>query len=160
VNNGAAGIAHAWYRLALLRDDAEALSTATAWIRRAHDWATADEAFFLDDESISPQTVGRAGLFHSPTGVECVRALVAHADGDDNEARRAFDDFATAARVRCTRWDLTLGRAGALLGCALQYEADPNLEPRSKTLGDRLATRLRRGSQSSDRLRRRAKSRH
>ena len=58
------------------------------------------------------------------------------------EARRAFEDFGTVARVRCTRWDLTLGRAGALLGYALQYEADPNLEPRSKPLGDRLATAL------------------
>jgi serine/threonine-protein kinase len=141
VNNGAAGIAHAWYRLALLREDADALSTATAWIRRAAEWSTSDEAFFLDDETISPQTVGRAGLFHSRTGVECVRALIAHAEGDDAEARRAFDDFARAARVRCSRWDLTLGRAGALLGCALQFEADPNPTP-NKSLGDRLASAL------------------
>jgi len=142
VNNGAAGIAYAWYRLALFREDADVLSTAAAWNRRAQTWMNDDEAFFLHDKTISPGNIGRAGLFHSPTGVHCVRTLVAHAEGDDAEARRSVDSFVKAARKRCTKWDLTLGRAGAVLGCALQYEADPAPLPRIGPIGDRLARAL------------------
>jgi serine/threonine protein kinase len=144
VNNGAAGIALAWYRLALFREDAETLSIAAAWSRRAQDWMGTDEDFFLEDESISAKNVGRAGLFHSSAGVHCVRSLIAHAEGDDGEAKRAATDYVEAARVRCTKWDLTLGRAGALLGCVLQYEAEPNPEPRVAPLGRRLAAALER----------------
>jgi serine/threonine-protein kinase len=142
VNNGAAGIAYAWYRLALFREDAEVLSTAAAWTRRAQTWMNDDEAFFLHDKTITPGNIGRAGLFHSSTGVHCVRALVAHLEGDDAEARRSVESFVKAARGRCTKWDLTLGRAGALLGCALQYEADPAPQPRVGPIGDRLAQAL------------------
>ena len=144
VNNGAAGIALAWYRLALFREDAETLSIAAAWSRRAQDWMGTDEDFFLADETIAPKNVGRAGLFHSPVGVHCVRALIAHAEGDDGEAKRAATAYADAARRRCSKWDLTLGRAGTLLGCALQYEAEPNREPRVGLIGRRLAAALER----------------
>jgi serine/threonine-protein kinase len=76
--------------------------------------------------------------------VHCVRSLIAHAEGDDGEAKRAATGYVEAARVRCTKWDLTLGRAGALLGCVLQYEAEPNPEPRVAPLGRRLAAALER----------------
>jgi serine/threonine-protein kinase len=142
VNNGAAGIAHAFYRLALFREDAETLSVAAAWNRRAQTWMTEDEAFFLHDKTITPNNIGRAGLFHSPTGVHCVRALIACAEGDDAEARRCVESFVAASRVRCSKWDLTLGRAGALLGCALQFEADPATHPRIGPIGDRMTRAL------------------
>ena len=56
-------IAHAWYRLALLREDADTLSTATAWIRRARDWATADEAFFSPTRDFAADRRARRACF-------------------------------------------------------------------------------------------------
>ena len=142
VNNGAAGIAAAWYRLALFRDDPKALATAGAWGRRASAWTSTHEALFLDDATITPKTVGRTGLFHSETGIHCVRALVAHAAGDPGNARRSTEAFESSARRRSDKWDFTLGRAGILTGCALMFEADPTAAPGVRTIGKRHALAL------------------
>ena len=142
VNNGAAGIAHAWYRVALFREDPSALAAAAAWGRRAISWMELDEAFFLRDQTITPDTVGRAGLFHSATGVHCVNTLIAHASAEPTHAARSIERYAEAARVRCSKWDLTLGRAGALLGCALQVEADPGASRELRRVGSSMNTAL------------------
>jgi len=142
VNNGAAGIAQAWYRLALFREDPSALATAAAWGRRALAWTSSPEAFFLDDKTVTPQNVGRNGLFHSITGAHCVKTLIAHAAGDAAEARRSVDAFDEASRARSQKWDLTLGRAGLLLGAALQFESDPSSRPAARRSGARHAVAL------------------
>ena len=142
VNNGAAGIAHAWYRIALFREDPGALATASAWGRRALAWTTSHEAYFLDDKTVTPSNVGRNGLFHSISGVHCVKTLIAHAAGDPAEARRSVDAFEEASRRRSDKWDLTLGRAGLLLGAALQFESDPSVRPAARRIGARHAAAL------------------
>jgi eukaryotic-like serine/threonine-protein kinase len=139
VNNGAAGIAYAWYRLALLHENGDDLAIANAWARRAVTWMDRDEAFFLRDKTIAPQNVGRAGLFHSAMGVHCVRALVANAGGDVWEANHAVDDMTVAARSRSDKWDLCLGRTGILLGCSLLHEAAIDPSPVVRKLGARVA---------------------
>jgi len=142
INNGAAGIAHAWYRRAIVSDDPATLAVAGAWARRAGTLESAAEAYFLPDESISPSSVGRAGLFHSPVGVHCVRALVARAGGEPFAARNAEDAFMRAARARSDKWDLVLGRTGVLLGAAFLHEADPSPKPTIERFGDRAAAWL------------------
>jgi eukaryotic-like serine/threonine-protein kinase len=142
VNNGAAGIAHAWYRLALFREDAESLAAATAWARRGVSWLNSDEAFFLRDKTFTPQTVGRAGLFHSAAGLHCVRGLIANANANQGELTRAVSDFAASSKSRSDKWDLTLGRAGVLLGSTLLFESARQPHAAVRKYGDRLSSAL------------------
>jgi serine/threonine protein kinase len=135
---GAAGIALALYRIALARDDAELLSQADLWAARA---AAAtrrsvraaapdapgagdggdggDPAFYNPGLDITPATVGAASLFHTAPGVRCTEALIAVALDDRSGALRATAEFVAAASQPCPNPDLTLGRSGLLLGCAL-----------------------------------------
>jgi eukaryotic-like serine/threonine-protein kinase len=141
---GSAGIAYALYRVALAREDAELLSQADLWAARAAAAADragalagegdgggesgapdadADPAFYNPRLDITPETVGRASLFHTAPGVRFAEALIANALDDREGARRAAAAFAAAARRPCPNPDLTLGRSGLLLGCALLLDA-------------------------------------
>jgi serine/threonine-protein kinase len=123
VNYGAAGISYAMLRLALARDDAQLLATADVWAQKALVLSSREEAFHTTAIEINEKTVGHTSLFHSPSGVHAVRALVALASGDGANASRAVRDFVTASRVPCEFVDLTLGTAGLLVGCAELLEA-------------------------------------
>jgi serine/threonine protein kinase len=123
VNYGAAGVAYAMYRLALARDDAHLLALADVWAQKALALSRHEQAFFSPDYEIDEEGVGRASLFHSPSGVHAVRALVALARGEAASARKALSDFDAASRAPCEYIDLTLGKAGLLVGCAEVLEA-------------------------------------
>ena len=133
---GAAGIACALYRIALAREDAELLSHADLWaaravaaVRRGIREAAApdatgggglyDPAFYNPSLDITPETVGTASLFHTVPGVRCIEALIAVALDDRSGSLRATADFVAAASQPCPNPDLTLGRSGLLVGCAL-----------------------------------------
>jgi len=144
LNYGAAGIAYAMYELAVARDDAGLLATADVWAQKATVLSREDEAFHTRAIEINEKTVGNASLFHSPSGVHAVRALVALASGEAAGAAAALTDFVAASRVPCEFIDLTLGKAGLLVGCAALLEAmrgsrhgDPSaLEARGTELRD------------------------
>ena len=128
VQFGAAGVALALYRIALARDDAELLSQADLWLARAASAAgggglAADPAFYNPRLDITAETVGRASLFHTAPGLRCTEALIANALDDRAGAARAAAAFVAAARQPCPNPDLTLGRSGLLLGCALLFDA-------------------------------------
>ena len=123
VNYGAAGIAYAMYKLAVARDDARLLATADVWAQKALVLSAHEEAFHTTEIEIDEKTVGNASLFHAPSGVHAVRALVALALGDGRGAARAATDFVAASRIPCEFVDVTLGKAGLLLGCAELLEA-------------------------------------
>jgi serine/threonine-protein kinase len=123
VNYGAAGIAYAMLRLAHARDDARLLATADVWAQKALVLSDRDEAFHTSAIEINENTVGNASLFHSPSGVHAVGALVALAWGEAESAARAVGAFLAASRVPCAFVDLTLGAAGLLVGCAELLEA-------------------------------------
>jgi serine/threonine-protein kinase len=118
VNYGAAGIAYAMLRLAHARDDARLLATADVWAQKAVVLSSRDEAFHTSAIEINEKTVGNASLFHSPSGVHVVCALVALARGQASSASHAVDAFLAASRVPCAFVDVTLGSAGLLIGCA------------------------------------------
>jgi hypothetical protein len=128
VQLGAAGVALALYRIALAREDAELLSQADLWSVRAAAAERGGElaaapAFYSSSLDVTPETVGRASLFHTAPGVRCTEALIAHALDDRSGAVRAAAGFAAAARLPCPNPDLALGRSGLLLGCALLLDA-------------------------------------
>jgi serine/threonine protein kinase len=128
VQLGAAGIALALYRIALAREDAELLSQADLWSARAAaaergGELAAESAFYNSSLDVTPETVGRASLFHTAPGLRCTEALIAHAQDDRGGAVRAAGGFAAAAGLPCPNPDLALGRSGLLLGCALLLDA-------------------------------------
>lgn len=123
VNLGAAGIALALYRIACIRGDAGMLSAADAWITSAQDETGAATAFADPVADITPRTVGRISPYHTEAGVWAVRALISQAAGDKVGMEAAATAFVTASRRPCEVLDLTLGRTGTLLGCALLLDA-------------------------------------
>jgi serine/threonine-protein kinase len=125
VNFGAAGIACALYRMALARDDAVLLSQADAWCNRAKAWLTSDSAFDAPALDITREGIGSISLYHSVTGVYVIAALIANAMGDYASLQYNLDAFVSAAAQPCDNPDLTLGRSGTLLSCALLLEAIP-----------------------------------
>jgi serine/threonine-protein kinase len=148
VNYGAAGIAYAMYRLAVARDDAHLLATADVWAQKAVALSSQAEAFHTTQIDINEKTVGNASLFHSRSGVHAVCALVALAMGDAGSAAQPVSAFVEASRVPCEFVDITLGKAGLLVGCAALVEATKG------ALGVDRAALIARGIELRDEVRR------
>ncbi|HJP57998.1 MAG TPA: lanthionine synthetase LanC family protein [Gemmatimonadales bacterium] len=125
VTYGMAGVACALYRLALIRQDARALAAADLWIAHAIAARSRPDAFHNRAMGLTPRAIGNVSPYHTASGVDVVDGLIAQAMGDNARYRAAADRFAAAARARCTGRDLTLGRAGVLIGAALLLDACP-----------------------------------
>lgn len=123
VNYGATGIAYALYRMSCAAEDAELLALADAWCERAVRQIGDEGAFFNSEIDITAETVGRISLYHSPAGVHAVRALIAHVRGDVLLQQAAMAAFIEASGLPCDNLDVTLGRAGTLLGCSFLLSA-------------------------------------
>ncbi|HEY6350135.1 MAG TPA: lanthionine synthetase LanC family protein [Candidatus Angelobacter sp.] len=134
INYGAAGIAYALYRMACATEDAEMLALADAWSERAVRQIGDEGAFYNPEIEITPETVGRTALYHSPVGVHAVWALIAHVRGDLLLQGAATAAFIEASSGACDKLDVTLGRAGNLLGCsfllgAIQAASSQEMQP-------------------------------
>jgi serine/threonine-protein kinase len=128
LNYGSAGIAYALYRLALLREDPRLLSVADLWASRSHAdaWAHGDSAFYNEKLGITAHTVGDVSPFHSVSGVLAVQALIAAAMGDLGSLNEALQRYVAFTEKESPHADLTLGRAGVLLGCAVLHDVLPD----------------------------------
>ncbi len=123
VNYGAAGIAYMFYRMACIREDAQLLDLADIWANRADNYTqNFDHAFYSTTIDINQKSVGRRGIYHSPTGVHLVQSLISNCRGDSLFVRNALHKFIIAAQEPCDKLDLTLGKAGLLIGCSLLYD--------------------------------------
>ncbi len=120
---GAAGIAAAVYRVAVLRADPELLALADEWVVRAARESEGASAFTSAELGLGENDVGRVSPFHSISGVHAVQGLISHAMGDVVTRQLSLDAFVVASRGPCENLDLTLGRAGTLLAAALLLEA-------------------------------------
>jgi serine/threonine-protein kinase len=119
---GAAGVAVALYRAAVLRAEPELLALADEWSVRAAREAASPQAFHHDDLDVTVDTIGQVSPFHCISGVHAVQALVSHALGDVVGCRQALDSFVAESRHRCANVDLTVGRSGTLLAAGLVLE--------------------------------------
>jgi serine/threonine protein kinase len=120
---GAAGIAYALYRVAQDQSNAGDLSMADLWIERAYKAAVAENGFYASTLGITPDVVGPISLFHTESGLHCIRALISLGLGDFPGAARAVDSFLGHSRRPGGGVDLTLGAAGILIGlCELVEE--------------------------------------
>jgi serine/threonine-protein kinase len=125
VQNGAAGFAYALLRIAGIRQDEILLGQADLWSVRALLESRTPDAWFDAELELVPETIGECSLHHTVSGVHAVCALIAGARGDEWSQRVALDAFVAAVGEPCEHFDVTFGRAGLLLGCALLLEAVP-----------------------------------
>jgi serine/threonine protein kinase len=116
---GSAGLAYALYRISCASDDSELFAIADVWSNKSAREIGSADAFYSDALEITAQRVGALSLHHGPAGVYAVQALIALARGDLASQYSAVQAFISTCRQPCDVLDLTLGSAGALLGCAL-----------------------------------------
>jgi serine/threonine-protein kinase len=141
VTFGAAGIAFFLYRLAMQRGDGDLLAHADLWAARTDHGGRS--AWYSDDMDLTRHSVGTNGLYHTAAGARCVQALVAAARGDGRGTAEAVSAFVAASDTPTAFLDVTLGRAGTLLGCALLAEAlGAAAPPALLAFGDRVAAQV------------------
>jgi eukaryotic-like serine/threonine-protein kinase len=128
INFGAAGIAYALNRLACRRDDPRLLAAADAWIIKAQAGVEGEHAFYVPAMELTEDTVGRVSPYHARPGVHLVQAMIAETRGEKGLRDTAARAFLAAIEAPCPERDLTLGRGGTVMGCALLLETlpDPN----------------------------------
>jgi serine/threonine-protein kinase len=119
VNYGVSGIALALCRIAMARDDPSLLALADHWATMSLRHSERDDAFVSEALDITPAVTGSVSPYHRESGVHCVRALVAAALGNETLQLRAIEAFLETARRPGDGPDLTLGRSGLLVACAL-----------------------------------------
>ena len=129
VNFGAAGIAYLFLRKALITANPETLALADVWSDRAASYIHDPESgFYSKDMDISPSIVGLSSIYHTPSGVDLVQALVSQASGDYGGYYRAVRNFLLHASQPCENLDLTLGKSAALIGSSLILENMPDYD--------------------------------
>jgi serine/threonine-protein kinase len=114
--NGAAGIAYYLLRVAELTGDPTALATADQWAERASMLAREPRGVYDESVAVGREVIGTVSPYHTTSGVELVRALVANARGDTRtllEATRAYLDLASQPHHGV---DPTLGVTSVLAG--------------------------------------------
>ena len=123
--HGAAGLAYALYRIALVRDDAVLMALADSWAMRALAVAHEPDAFADETRGLTSAIHSDATPYHTIAGVHAMRALIANAAGDRQSLSDSVDAFIAASPVPTERpdVDLMLGHVGVLLACSLLLDA-------------------------------------
>jgi hypothetical protein len=145
LNHGSTGIDP--YRIACVSEDAELLAVAEVCSARSVREIVTDGAFYNQAIEITPATVGRNSLYHSPAGLYAVQALIAQTMGDVTVQCEATRGFIEVSRQPGRLLDVTLGRAGLLLGSvflldALNHQDLGSLEGQAATLGHEIVEQL------------------
>lgn len=122
---GAAGLGYALYRAACVGEDAGLLALSDHWATRALGDLEDPAAFYNRDMELTPELLGPNALFHTASGIRVTAALVALAHGNTGLHASQAAGFLKAAEVPTANLDLTMGRAGALLGALFLQEAHP-----------------------------------
>lgn len=118
---GAAGIAHALYRKAVIHGAPQWLSLAAHWAWVAMKNRRTTSAFF-DGGEMNPDSTPLGSAHHGLTGVHLVRFLCSHAQGDRSAMRMTQRPLLRWAAARNPQHDLTLGKAGGLWALAVSLE--------------------------------------
>jgi serine/threonine-protein kinase len=124
---GSSGLAYAIYRVACARDDPDLFALADIWSETAFREIDTDGAFSNEDLQLGAEAVGPCSLFHGRAGVYAVRALIAAARGDVIVQIAATTAFVGECVKPGRVLDVTLGIAGALLGCSFLLDALPSV---------------------------------
>ena len=122
VTYGAGGIGYALYRIAARRGDPRLLSLADVWAQRAVRPPDAGDDWLNKAVGVTRERVGEISPYHRLPGVHLVRAMIAHAIGNQPLRQAAVDGFLAGSAASCDVIDVTLGRSGTLLACALLHD--------------------------------------
>ena len=123
INYGSPGIAYMYHRLACINQDAALSDLADIWANRALSFRTNyDHAFYSPAIGITEKIVGKSSLYHSPAGIFLTQALISNARNDLYELNHAVTGFLLAAKEREDKIDVTLGKAGLLIGSSILYK--------------------------------------
>ncbi|TLV01484.1 lanthionine synthetase LanC family protein [Dyadobacter luticola] len=129
VNFGAAGISYLFLRKALIRSDSEILALADVWSDRAASYTQdPDAGFYSKEMDLTPSAIGRSSIYHTPSGVDLVQALVCQASGNLGGYYNAVRNFLHHASQPCENLDLTLGKSAELIGSSLIMENMPTYD--------------------------------
>ncbi len=119
---GAAGIACVLLRIASVREDARLCALAARWLDRAAG-DNPETGFYRPEMKVTPETVGRVSPYHTPAGIACLEALLAHSTGDLHARGVAVERFLELSHQRCGNLDITNGRSSTLLAMSLLLDA-------------------------------------
>jgi serine/threonine-protein kinase len=126
VNFGAGGAAYFLHRLAARFESPRLLTWARLWIEKAiADVVKAGDLAFYNKATLPAEIIGPISIHHTMTGLHVVDALIARSQCDEERLQTACDAFLRCSRVDHDNMDLTLGKSGLLLGCALLLDAGP-----------------------------------
>lgn len=118
-HGGMNGIAYALYRIASIQGDARLLTLADRWLHKTIARMGVPNAFYTNENQITPEVLGLVSPFHTQTGLYLVQALISHSIGDFITHQSALDKFVIASSAPCGNLDLTLGKTGTLIACSL-----------------------------------------
>lgn len=123
VMTGAAGIAYYLLRAAMSEGDPALLASADLWVERADRWAREPRGVYDDSQGLTAEVVGSVSPYHTQSGVEVVRGLVADARGDVAGLAAAARQFVQATAPPAASLDPTLGRTSVLVPAVLLVRA-------------------------------------
>ena len=138
INFGAAGAAMGLLRIAQVRSDPKLLALADVWRSRAYRFIGNDSGWFDEEGELPKRMLGALTPYHTAAGAHAVAALITAARGDAYVQKEATEAFVAASSVPCEEIDLTLGRSGTLLACALLHENGANVA----ALGNRVMAEI------------------
>jgi serine/threonine-protein kinase len=122
VNYGAAGAAMGLLRIAEARGDARLLAQAEVWRSRAATYLGVREGWYAEEHDVPEAMIGKVTPYHTAAGLHAVAAMLAYARGDATTQQRATRELVAASSAPCESIDLTLGKSGTLLACAMLAE--------------------------------------
>jgi serine/threonine protein kinase len=111
---GAAGIAYYLLRSAAITANAKALAAADQWAERAHAFSSNPQGIYDETAGITLNVVADISPYHTQSGIELVRGLVAHARGDTASLINATRAFLQLVDRPHTNVDPTLGITSVL----------------------------------------------
>ncbi|HKO54511.1 MAG TPA: lanthionine synthetase LanC family protein [Thermoanaerobaculia bacterium] len=127
INYGCAGAAVGLLRIAEARSDPALLALADVWRSRAAALIGTEGAFYEDGLEVTLEAVGEVSPYHTESGIHAAAAMIAAAMGDGLAQRRAIAAFLRTSARPCPQLDLTLGRSGSLLACAMLLDDSPDV---------------------------------
>lgn len=136
VMTGAAGVAYYLLRSAMSSVSASLLAAADQWTEQAGRLCVQERGIYDDTFDATEDVIGTVSPYHTESGIEVVRGLVAQARGDAIGLGQAVGDFIRLTGRRCADTDPTLGRTSVLIGSALLDRAVQNIEGTSELSAD------------------------
>ncbi|MFE4974730.1 lanthionine synthetase LanC family protein [Kitasatospora sp. NPDC056651] len=119
VMTGAAGIAYYLLCASIADGSPTLLEAADQWVEQAGRWAEEPRGVLDEARGMGPELVGAVSPYHTGSGIEVVRALVAEARGDVDGVVTAVRRYIRLAGLPCAGLDPTLGRTSVIVPAAL-----------------------------------------